>query len=316
MPLPRLFYSPDYDIHAFGLEKLHPFDTCKHSRAYEELKNEGGATVKEQTTLVAEAAGDDLLRLVHSQNYLEELKSPAYLARALEVGFLATLPYALIEARVLEPMRRAVMGTMLATRHVLENGGAAINFAGGYHHASSERGEGFCLFADIPIAINHARQSGLLKPEDSVLIVDLDAHQGNGFERVFLDDHRVKFLDAYNRAIYPQDALARSRIDYDVPLAPDTNDETYLAAIEAVLNRALRETQPSLVFYNAGTDIYEGDALGGLKVSGAGVLKRDAFIFGALREIGVPWVMVPSGGYSPQSYHLIANAVKLLCDVC
>lgn len=312
MTLPRLFYSPDYDIHAFGLEKLHPFDTCKHSRAYSELKNEIGDRVEQQTSLVQEAAGDDLLLLVHSQSYLEELKSPAYLARALEVGFLATLPLALIEARVLQPMRRAVMGTVMATRHALENGGAAINFAGGYHHASNNRGEGFCLFADIPIAIADARQSGLLKPEDHVLIIDLDAHQGNGFERVFKGDKCVVFLDAYNRAVYPQDHEARSRINYDVPLAPGTDDDTYLAVIEPVLSRALQETQPTLVFYNGGTDIYEGDLLGGFKVSGAGVLKRDALVFGALREANVPWVMVPSGGYSPQSYHLIANAVKLL----
>ena len=310
--LPQLFYSPDYDIHAFGLEKLHLFDTCKHSRAYGELQNEIGQAIEQQTTVVNAIAENELLLLTHSQSYLEELERPAYLARALEVGFLATLPYALIEARVLQPMRRATMGTVMATRHVLEHGGAAINFAGGYHHASVNKGEGFCLFADIPISINHARRSGLLKSEDHVLIVDLDAHQGNGFERIFREDRSVVFLDAYNRAIYPQDHEARPRIDYDVPLAPGTDDETYLTAIEAILPRALQETQPSLVFYNAGTDIYEGDLLGGLKVSGAGVLKRDAFVFGALREAGVPWVMVPSGGYSPQSYHLIANAVKLL----
>lgn len=307
----QLFYSPDYNIQAFSLEKLHPFGTSKFARTYGELQNALGDVVARQTTIVEEPISDELLRLVHSADYLEQLKSPAYLARALEVRFLATLPYALIAERVLQPMRLATMGTVLATRFALQNGGSAINLAGGYHHASPNRGEGFCLFADIPIAIVHARKLGLLSEEARVLIIDLDAHQGNGFERALMEDAQVFFVDAYNAKIYPQDSAARSRINYDIPLQPGTSDADYLAAIEPILSRAMQEVQPSLVFYNAGTDIYEGDRLGGLKVSATGILERDTSVFCSVKQANVPWVMVPSGGYSSQSFQLIANAVKL-----
>lgn len=187
---PRLIYSPDYDIHAFGLEKLHPFDTRKYSRAYAELQRALGDVIQRQTVLVEMPVSNALLRRVHSQDYLEQLKDRAYLARALEVPFIGRIPLAVIEARVLHPMRLATMGTVLAARCALREG-AAINLSGGYHHASANRGEGFCLFADIAIAIADLRATRQLGEDDHVLIVDLDAHQGNGLERIFMDDRRV-----------------------------------------------------------------------------------------------------------------------------
>ena len=78
--------------------------------------------------------------------------------------------------------------------------GWAINLGGGFHHCSKDQGGGFCFYADISICIHHLfdHMPELVK---KVMIIDLDAHQGNGHETDFIGDDRVYILDVYNRLI-------------------------------------------------------------------------------------------------------------------
>ena len=69
------------------------------------------------------------------------------------------------------------------------------------------------------------------------------------------------------------------------------------------------QIRPKIAFYNAGTDIYEDDPLGRLKISAEGVLARDRFVFQTLVDAGIPAVMVLSGGYTSESYQLVAKSV-------
>lgn len=85
-------------------------------------------------------------------------------------------------------------GSLLAAKLALSHGWA-INLGGGFHHAYRTNGSGFCVYADISMAIKCIRQHhpGELR---KAMIVDLDAHQGNGHERDFLDDNSVFIFDA------------------------------------------------------------------------------------------------------------------------
>jgi len=307
---PALIYSPEYDLHCYGLERMHPFDGRKYSRAVGLLKERFGPRLagwlREPQ---APASLDELLR-VHTADYLERLGSPLYLARVLELPLVASLPTWMREQRLLTPMRLAVSGTILAAREAL-SGGMAVNLAGGYHHAGVAQGEGFCAYADISIAIATLREEGLLTGSPGeVLVLDLDAHQGNGIERVHADDPGVRILDVYNAEIYPGDRAAARRIDFPGPLRSGTGDEAYLATLQALLPRALEQSpEVRLVFYNAGTDVYEGDLLGRLALSAEGVFQRDRFVFDTLAQAGLPWAMVTSGGYGHESHRLIARSV-------
>lgn len=69
------------------------------------------------------------------------------------------------------------------------------------------------------------------------------------------------------------------------------------------------EGQVALAIYNAGTDIVAGDPLGQLDVSPEGVLERDLFVVQTLRGRGIPTVMLLSGGYTRESYKLVARSV-------
>ena len=307
---PKVIYSPDYDIHFMGFEKLHPFDTRKYSRAYSLAQETLGRRLERNTLCPKSEVSQDDLLIIHTAGYLSSLKSTSVIARALELPILATVPYMLLNTRLLAPMRLGVQGTLFAAHEALVNG-LAINLSGGYHHASCARGEGFCLYADVPLAIEKLRIEGLLRPDEQAIIIDLDAHQGNGHERIYHGKHENFIFDMYNQAIYPMDAFARERIDYGIPLNSGCNGRMYLDLIRHKLPEALsRVKRPGIAFYIAGTDIYEDDLLGNMKVPEADIIERDRFVLKTLMDAQIPTVMVQGGGYSKDSYRMVAAAVQ------
>jgi histone deacetylase 11 len=304
---PKLVYSPGYDIRWLGLEKLHPFDSCKYSRTWQVLCDRFGDGLH-SATITPTAASVELLKTIHTPEYLQQLTHSRHVAGALELASLAWIPNGILDRHVLQPMRLATMGTVIAAKAALEHG-IGINLSGGYHHASRDRGSGFCVYSDIAISIASLRQSGQLTPTDSIAIIDLDAHQGNGLARIFERDSSIHILDMYNRDIYPQDALAIARIDRNLPLGSGTRDAEYLDKLQQYLPAFLQQIRPKIAFYNAGTDIYEHDPLGRLKISAEGVLARDRFVFQTLVTAEIPVVMVLSGGYTTESYQLVARSI-------
>ena len=80
--------------------------------------------------------------------------------------------------------------------------GWSINLSGGFHHARKNGGEGFCIFPDITMMTYYLRKVYGIK---NIMIIDLDAHQGNGHELDHKNDPSTYILDAYNHNIYPGD---------------------------------------------------------------------------------------------------------------
>lgn len=157
--------------------------------------------------------------------------------------------------------------------------GWAIALLGGMHHASWNRGGGWCIYSDIPLAIKH-----LLTVERAkkFMIIDLDAHQGNGIERDKLDNmitdtEDVFILDMYNEGTYPMDDYAKQAINVKIELYGNTGDRVYLKRLIRGLEKA--KFKPDIIFYNAGSDILAGDPMGGLNVTLEGMIKRDELVF-------------------------------------
>ncbi|KAJ8786253.1 hypothetical protein J1605_006473 [Eschrichtius robustus] len=227
-------------------------------------------------------------------------------ATITEIPPVIFLPNFLVQRKVLKPLRTQTGGTIMAGKLAMERGWA-INIGGGFHHCSSDRGGGFCAYADITLAIKFLfeRVEGVSR----ATIVDLDAHQGNGHERDFMGDKRVYIMDVYNRHIYPGDRFAKQAIRRKVELEWGTEDDEYLRRVERNLEKALQEHQPDVVVYNAGTDVLEGDRLGGLSISPQGVVKRDELVFRMVRGHQVPILMVTSGGYQKRTARIIADSI-------
>ncbi|KAL5728808.1 histone deacetylase [Ranunculus cassubicifolius] len=298
-----LIYSSSYDISFFGMEKLHPFDSKKWGRICGFLIKEG---VLERNWLIepVEASEDDLL-VVHSESYLKSLKSSLRVSIIMEVPPVALLPNYLVQQKALYPFRKQVGGTVLAAKIAKERGWA-INVGGGFHHCSAEAGGGFCAYADISLCIHFAF---IQLNVSRVMIIDLDAHQGNGHERDFMNEGRVFILDMYNPEIYPFDYGARSLIDQKVEVLTGTTTDVYLQQLDKALEDSGNMFDPELVVYNAGTDILDGDPLGMLKVSPAGVISRDEKVFRFAKDKKIPLVMLTSGGYMKSSARVIADSI-------
>jgi len=308
----RVVYSPHYNIGFYGLERLHPFDSRKYGRAWKLLQRHFGKSLRQLTVRPKRAANDDELKLVHTPEYLLKLRDSKYVAAALEVPLIATLPGWVIDWHVLRPMRWATRGTVIAAQQSLQHG-FAVNLSGGYHHAKPTSGEGFSIYSDIGIAVESLRTDGLISADSRIAYFDTDAHQGNGVCHVFKNDDRVFIFDIFNCRIYPvYDVEARSRIDCEIGITSACTDSEYLSELKRRLPGFLDSVGNSpigLAIYNAGTDVFAFDSLGNLQITADAIRERDLYVVGELRRRGIPTVMLLSGGYTKQSYQLVADSV-------
>jgi histone deacetylase 11 len=112
-----LIYHPRYNITAFGLERLHPFDGRKYRRIRDALIARGLRRAGDFERPRPVSRGD-LLR-VHTPEYLRSLRRPAVLAALFGVPAARRLPGWLLDWKVLRPMRYATGGTVLACRRAL-----------------------------------------------------------------------------------------------------------------------------------------------------------------------------------------------------
>ena len=303
-----IVYHDYYNIRFWGLEEFHPFDTKKYQRIFHELLQK--SNLSEERVIVAAKPDKHLLSLAHDKKYLKSLNSSWTLARITELGFLRFFPSKLSRDIVLEPMLYQTGGSLLAAMAAMEQGWA-INLGGGYHHASYKNGEGFCALADIGLIVRYLRQAGKV---NNVMIIDLDAHQGNGHELDFIGDKNTYILDAYNKEIYPHDIVAKSSIDIKIELLAFSSDKIFLERLEKALPTAFHEFQPDLIIYIAGTDILDGDPLGALAISPEGIIKRDEMVFRLAIEKQIPIVMLLGGGYQQSNAHIIAQSILNLRD--
>ncbi len=298
-----IVFHPEYDIGLADIQGRHPFEFNKRSKIFAELRSR--LTFSPEAVFTPEPANNTLLGLVHDEEYLRTVGNPEQVATVMGLPELRSYPTESIERRLIDPLRFAVGGTVLATR-LAEEHGWAINLSGGFHHAKSGTAEGFCFFADTAVAI---RALHVERPALRVMSVDLDAHQGNGVASILGDDPRVCLFDIHNRDIYPRDPEATQRIAFNYPVPSAISDDAYLDLLKRELPRALDTFQSDLIMYSAGSDIFAGDRLGKMRIAERTVYARDEFVFEEAFRRDIPIVMLLSGGYSSRSSNLIAGSI-------
>lgn len=243
--------------------------------------------------LVPPAASDADLLLVHDADYVARFIAGELTPREERV---IGLPWSLA---LVQRSRRAAGGTLAAARHALSRG-VAMNLAGGTHHAFAAHGEGFCVFNDVAISIRVLKRDKLIR---RVAVVDLDVHQGNGTHSIFAGDDSVFTFSMHGEKNYPFHKVAGT---LDVELNDRTGDEEYLALLMSSLPGVLAASAPDIVFYIAGADPHEDDALGRLSMTFAGLARRDAYVISQCREVGLPIVITIGGGYGKRIEDTVA----------
>lgn len=239
--------------------------------------------------LEAPRASDGELALVHTPAYIDAITSGSVGSAAMrEIGF----PWS--EAMV-ERSRRSAGATVAAVRAAMTEGVAA-NMAGGTHHASAEKGGGFCVFNDAAVAarVAQAEWSRYHREPLLVAVIDLDVHQGNGTASIFAGDPSVFTLSIHGERNFP---FRKVDGDLDVALPDGCGDVDYLHALEGALDELAHRFVPGLVVYLAGADPFERDRLGRLKLTYDGLEARDRRVFDWCFQRHVPLAFAMAGGY-------------------
>ncbi|MEC5291873.1 histone deacetylase [Aurantimonas sp. C2-6-R+9] len=279
MPVPMI-HHPAFDA---KFDAHHRFPMSKFTRLAQILVEDG--VVAPDGFHIPAPALPGWLRLAHDPLYVDQVLFTA-VPPAIEkaIGFK-------VDERVAMRSRCATGGTVLAAKLALAEG-LACNTAGGSHHSHRSGGAGFSVFNDVAVAA-----SVLLADGDvgQVLVVDCDVHQGDGTARIFAEEPRVFTLSIHAAKNYPTE---KANSDLDVPLADGTGDAVYLEALGAALAEATRQSQPEIVFYNAGVDPHAEDRLGRLALSDSGLADRDRTVIGFFRDRDIPVACVVGGGYS------------------
>jgi acetoin utilization deacetylase AcuC-like enzyme len=204
--------------------------------------------------------------------------------------------------------RRETAGTVAAMWASLEDG-LACNLAGGTHHAFPDRGLGYCVLNDVAIAI---RDLHAIHPDRRVFVVDTDAHQGNGSNRIFAGDARVFTYSIHVGRNYPAEKTAGS---LDVELPRFVSGAEYLERLNATLPAAFELFAPDVAFWIAGSDPHENDRFGQMKLTDADMEARDRAVLGLVSKLRVPVVVLYGGGCNRDRVHtarLHANTIKLV----
>ncbi|MBL7810676.1 MAG: histone deacetylase [Bacteroidetes bacterium] len=272
-----------HTCYAHPLPEGHRFPMQKYNDVHEEIIRRG--LCNEAHFYMPEMAKTNQLKRVHHPEYVEstlQLNWPDNMLRRLGFGPLTE--------ELIERERLLCGGTIQAAEYAIAHG-AAINLAGGTHHAFSDKGEGYCIFNDVAVA---AQEMVSVQGMYQVLIVDLDVHQGNGTAEIFEGNTAVYTFSMHSRKGYP---LKKQSSDRDVELAAGTTGESYLERLKQELLLLSDNTRAEMVFYVAGVDVIAGDKLGDLQLTADDCRQRDELVYEWCFNKGLPVVTTLGGGY-------------------
>ena len=292
----KLFYHPIYS--QLDLPAHHRFPISKYQQlfdmlcAHPELKS--GFTIS-----CAEPISVSTLELAHDADYVHQFITGTLADKAQKrIGFCHS--DALVERTL-----QSVGNTLGAAQAALKDG-AAMNLAGGYHHAFGNYGSGFCIFNDAITAARYLYQAGLI---DNALIIDLDVHQGDGSAAIAERDDAITTLSLHGERNFPR---IKQSSDYDFALPLHCDDRVYLETLAQALKLTQRLHRPDIIFYNAGADVHSDDELGTLSLSLDGVGARDAQVLTHAKHHEIPICTMLGGGYQRNLEQLVKVHWQLL----
>lgn len=278
----KIFYC---DTFTLPLPPRHRFPIRKYARLREAVTTAGLAALEDIAPPAP--ATDQQIRRAHDADYLERVKTgdltPMEIRR---IGF----PWS---PALVARARCSAGGTIAACRAALADG-IGVSLAGGTHHASRSQGQGYCIYNDSVIAARAMQAEGRAA---QVVILDCDVHQGNGTAAIVAEDPTIFTFSIHSQQNFP---FHKERSDIDIGLADGTGDAAYLAALKEGVERSLDRTSADLAIYLAGADPYEGDLLGRLALTKAGLAARDRWVLQRCYQEGLPVAVVMAGGYARQ----------------
>jgi acetoin utilization protein AcuC len=266
-----LYYSKELDQFDFG--PGHPFHGARFREFVEMLRETG---LLDSCDLIEPVpATDDELRLVHTDDYL------ALVEKAMSIGGWLSMDTPATKGAV--NAQRLIAGSGLqAAKLLLEGERSIAHTFGGFHHAGPSYGEGFCIYNDVAIAARALTDRHGL---ERVMILDSDAHQGNGTMDIFYKDPRVLFVSIHQDpgTIYPGKGFVwetgegeGAGFTVNIPMPTFSGNSQYATAFEEIIEPLAREFKPQMFIRNGGSDPFYGDELTmlGIDLDGLAMISR------------------------------------------
>jgi acetoin utilization deacetylase AcuC-like enzyme len=290
-------------IYAHPLPEGHRFPMLKYELIPAQLLHEG--IISKDNLFSPGLPSEDTIVKTHDKNYWYQLRDLTLpLKEQKRIGFP-------LSALLVEREMRIAKGTIDGCLSAFENR-VAFNVAGGTHHAGTNWGEGFCMLNDQAIAANYLLNNNLSK---SILIIDLDVHQGNGTARIFENEPRVFTFSMHGVNNFPS---RKEKSDLDISLRDGVADDEFLNILHHTLPKLIKRVKPDFIFYLAGVDVLSTDKLGKLALSKEACKSRDRFVFEQCITNNIPVQVSMGGGYSPQIKDIVdahCNTFKVATDL-
>lgn len=287
----KIAYHP---IYAHPLPEGHRFPMVKYELIPEQLLHEG--LISQENLFQPGVLDETIVLQTHDAAYWKQLNDLTLSVKdQRRIGFP-------LSARLVERELRIAQGTIDGCGYAFKHR-VAFNVAGGTHHAGTNWGEGFCLLNDQAIAANWLLNNNLAC---SILIIDLDVHQGNGTAQIFENNPKVFTFSMHGANNFP---ARKEQSDLDIPLQDGVDGPAYLSILKAKLPHLIAQQKPDFIFYLSGVDVLETDKLGKLALTIDECKERDRIVLQLCKQNKIPVQVSMGGGYSPQ----IKDIVKAHC---
>ena len=288
--------DPVYKEHQTG--RSHPERPERMDAVVHALERDGA--IKDALRIPVRSATEDELALCHTRPYIEIAKHDvASGLRDLSTGDTQISP------RSFDVALKAAGGLLNAVDAVVDrkaaNAFCAVRPPG--HHATPDRGMGFCLFNNVAIAARYAQKKHGI---GRVVIVDWDVHHGNGTQDIFYSDGSVFYFSTHQSPWYPGTGAANETGEgkgegstLNCPFPAGSGAREILGAFQSKLIPAMRNFKPELVLLSAGFDSRLGDPLGQFTLSDADFADLTTLMLEVAHQYaGGRLVSVLEGGYS------------------
>lgn len=251
----------------------------------------------------AQQASEDVLLLVHDEDYIKLLKKYSELGYGV-LDYGDTIAYEGIFNDALLIVGATLKGLELVLTRSYE---AIYQPFGGLHHARKEGAAGFCPVNDIAIAIEYARRNYKV---NKVVVIDIDVHHGDGTQTIYYGDSSVLTISIHMKApwFYPgtgdvsEIGEGEGRgYSINIPLPPGTGDEGFRYVFSEIIPKAITKFKPDLIIAQLGVDGHKEDLLGGLRLTTNTYMYVTETLRSLAKDLQKPLLGLGGGGYGNKS---------------
>jgi acetoin utilization protein AcuC len=307
-----ILYQEDLKEYDFG--SGHPFHGDRYAAFMELLKKRFPAD-SNYKIISTDKASDKDLAMICDSDYVDFSREYYHAMAAGWMGYYENVPrYQSVDNKPIgtpgqvEKAARIIVGQAKAACDLVQNGqyDKVISVGGGMHHAKRRFGEGFCIYNDIAFAALYLIEKYGLK---RVLVLDTDAHAGNGTSEYFRGNPNILFIDIHQdpNTIYPgtgfvQDVGVDSAkgLSVNIPLPVHSGNASYMAAFDKIILPITQEYKPQIVIRNGGSDPHFNDGLTYLGMTVAGFKQMGEKVRQMGEFSGGKMIDLIASGYNPK----------------